>query len=210
MKQVAPKNEYSILKKVKILHSHGQTKDSNLPLTRTTSYESNQFYRSLDIMSNRRASTKDEVNYCSVNKNYLNNDDEQLTISNIIQINPTLYIEMDELQIKVWRSLKKQQLQQVYSVAIIVLKNQNEFEFSYDISMLSCFLRVKELSILINETYADQNNNQKKLQIPYLSILIGRVKTQKLDANMRLFELVHILINGQKTLILQESSFQFQ
>ena len=31
---------------------------------------------------------------------------------------------------------------------------------------------------------------------PYLSIWVGRVKTQKLDGNMRLFELVNILLNG--------------
>ncbi|CAD8124139.1 unnamed protein product [Paramecium sonneborni] len=207
MKQVVATNEYSILRKVQMLHSHAPAKDSNFTLGRTTSYESSQFCRNFDIMVYRRASTKDEVNSQTSSKNLYNHDDK-LAISNINQINPTLYIEMDELQTKVWRSLKKQQLQQVYSVGIIVLKNQSEFEFSFDISLLSCFLRVRELSILINETYADQNNRMK-LQIPYLSILIGRVKTQKLDGNMRLFELAHILINGQRTLILQESSLQF-
>ncbi|CAD8195063.1 unnamed protein product [Paramecium pentaurelia] len=201
-------NEYSILRKVQMLHSHAQPKDSNLTLGRITSYESNQFCRNLNIMIYRRASTKDEVNYQSLSKN-LQYYDEKLAISNINQImqlliknrSPTLYIEMDELQNKVWRSLRKQQLQSVYSVEIIVLKNQCEFEFTFDISNLSCFLSVRELSILINETYTDR----VKLKIPYLSILIGRVKTQKLDGNMRLFELAHILINGQRTLILQES-----
>ncbi|CAD8190003.1 unnamed protein product [Paramecium pentaurelia] len=207
MKQVVATKDYSILRKVEMLHSHAQPKDSNFTLGRTTSYESSQFCRSLDIMVYRRASTKDEINYQSLSKNSSQND-ERLGICNINQINPTLHIEMDELQTKVWRSLKKQQLQSVYSVDIIVLKNQSEFEFTFDISMLSCFLRVRELSFLINETYANQNN-RTKLQIPYLSILIGRVKTQKLDGNMRLFELAHILINGQRTLILQESCLQF-
>ncbi|CAK64439.1 unnamed protein product (macronuclear) [Paramecium tetraurelia] len=207
MKQVVATNEYSILRKVQMLHSHAQPKDSNFTLGRTTSYESSQFCRSLDIMVYRRASTKDEINYHSQSKNPSYRDDK-LVIGNIAWINPTLYIEMDELQTKVWRSLKRQQLESVYSVDIIVLKNQSEFEFSFDISMLSCFLRVRELSVLINENYANRSN-RAKLQVPYLSILIGRVKTQKLDGNMRLFELAHILLNGQRTLILQESCLQF-
>ncbi|CAD8208836.1 unnamed protein product [Paramecium octaurelia] len=200
MKQVVASNEYCTMKKVQMLHSHAQTKDSNLTLGRTTSYESSQFCRNLDIMIYRRASTKEEVNNQTIFK-HLQNYDEKLAISNINWINPSLYIEMNELQTKVWRSLRKQQLQSVYSVEIIVLKNQGEFEFTFDISHLSCFLRVRELGILINETCADR----VKLKLPYLSILIGRVKTQKLDGNMRLFELAHILINGQRTLILQES-----
>ncbi|CAK62667.1 unnamed protein product (macronuclear) [Paramecium tetraurelia] len=208
MKQVVASNEYYTMKKVQMLHSHAQTKDSSLTLGRTTSYESSQFCRNLDMMIYRRASTKEEVNNSAISK-HLQNQDEKLAISNINWIkqlpiqnrSPSLYIEMNELQTKVWRALRKQQLQSVYSVEIIVLKNQSEFEFTFDISHLSCFLRVRELGILINETCADR----VKLKSPYLSILIGRVKTQKLDGNMKLFELAHILINGQRTLILQES-----
>ena len=41
-----------------------------------------------------------------------------------------------------------------------------------------------------------------ELQDPHLYILVGVIKTQKLDGDMRIFELLNILLNGKKTLIL--------
>ncbi|CAD8119868.1 unnamed protein product [Paramecium sonneborni] len=212
MKQVPSTSDYSILRKVQILHTHTQPKESNITLGRTTSYESTQFCKSFDIMAFRRASTKEDINNTLQGKNSISNQ-ETLAISNLNFINPSSYIEMDPLQTKVWKSLQKQSLQKVYSIDIIVLQNQNEYEFKFDISKLSCFLLVRELSNLISQAFQDRINNQPRQKMnflfPFLSILVGRVKTQKLDGNMRLFELVNILLNGQKTLILQESNQQF-
>ncbi|CAD8204430.1 unnamed protein product [Paramecium pentaurelia] len=209
MKQVPSSNDYSILRKIQIPHTHTQPKESNITLGRTTSYESSQFCKSFNIMAFRRASTKEDINNTLQAKN-LPSTQETLTLINLNFINPSSYIEMNQLQTKVWKSLQKQTLQKVYSIDIIVLlKNQNEYEFKFDISKLSCFLMVKELSNLISQAYLDRINQtilKRSFFFPYLSILVGRVKTQKLDGNMRLFELVHILLNGQNTLILQEST----
>ncbi|CAD8201316.1 unnamed protein product [Paramecium pentaurelia] len=207
MKQVPSTNDYSILRKVQILHTH--TQQSNFTLGRTTSYESNQFCKSFDIMSFRRASTKDDINNTLQGKNSISSQ-ETLTICNLNYINPSSYIEMDQLQTKVWKSLQKQQLQKIYLIDIIVLlRNQNEYEFKFDISKLSCFLMVRDLSNLILQAYYYRiNQSHQNFVLPYLSILVGKVKTQKLDGNMRLFELIHILLNGQRTLILQESTQQ--
>ncbi|CAD8105377.1 unnamed protein product [Paramecium primaurelia] len=216
MKQVPSSNDYSILRKIQIPHTHTQPKESNITLGRTTSYESSQFCKSFNIMAFRRASTKEDINNTLQTKN-LSSTQETLTLINLnfikqsqLYLSPSSYIEMNQLQTKVWKSLQKQTLQKVYSIDIIVLlKNQNEYEFKFDISKLSCFLMVKELSNLISQAYMDrinQTNLKRSFFFPYLSILVGRVKTQKLDGNMRLFELVHILLNGQNTLILQEST----
>ncbi|CAD8209184.1 unnamed protein product [Paramecium octaurelia] len=209
MKQVPSTSEYSILRKVQNLHTHTQPKESNFTLGRTTSYESGQFCKSFDIMAFRRASTKEDINNTLQGKNQASTL-ETHAISNLNSINPSSHIEMDQLQTKVWKSLQKQSLQKVYMIDIIVLlQNQNEYEFKFDISKLSCFLMVKDLSNLISQAYWDKmNKSHLKFALPYLSILVGKVKTQKLDGNMRLFELVHILLNGQKTLILSESTQQ--
>ncbi|CAK67109.1 unnamed protein product (macronuclear) [Paramecium tetraurelia] len=217
MKQVPSASEYSILRKVQNLHTHTQPKESNLTLGRTTSYESGQFCKSFDIMAFRRASTKEDINNALQGKNQ-GSPIETHAISNLNSINPSSHIEMDQLQTKVWKSLQKQSLvfdcniikQKAYLIDIIVLlQNQNEYEFKFDISQLSCFLMVKDLSNIISQAYWDRvNKSHLKFALPYLSILVGKVKTQKLDGNMRLFELVHILLNGQKTLILSESTQQ--
>ncbi|CAK92307.1 unnamed protein product (macronuclear) [Paramecium tetraurelia] len=217
MKQVSSTTDYSILRQIQIHHSHTQPKESDITLGRTTSYESSQFCRNFNIMAFRRASTKEDINSAMQGKNQAYAQ-ETIAISNLnfikqsqfhLHLSPSSQIEMNQLQTKVWKSLQKQMLQKVYSIDIIVLlQNQNEYEFKFDISKLSCFLMVKELSNLISQAYWDRinkTNQKRKFLHPYLSILVGRVKTQKLDGNMRLFELIHILLNGQKTLILQES-----
>lgn len=84
----------------------------------------------------------------------------------------------------------------------------SEFEFKFDISQLSCFWTVRQLAEQISKIYTQQksegtpHSSYQELRNPYLSILVGKIKTEKLDSEMRLFELLHLVLNGKQTLVL--------
>ncbi|CAK62450.1 unnamed protein product (macronuclear) [Paramecium tetraurelia] len=131
--------------------------------------------------------------------------DQSILIENIKSIqNPNLHLGMNLLQLKIWERIQKcnqQQIDEYSNVAIIVLKPDYEYEFNFSISKFSCFNTIKQLSEYLAKQFHDLTKN--KLDEPYLSMLIGKIKTQRLDGDMRLFELLNIIMNGRKLLVLQ-------
>ncbi|CAD8091340.1 unnamed protein product [Paramecium sonneborni] len=207
-------NELLQLKKVSMNHNQ-VNKDSGVfwDIERTTSYETSQFRRSMDLTSYRRTSTSSKgENSISPNLQRRNSfvtfesNDLRLSIREIKNIDdPKKHICMTELQYKIWRTVtkcQKSQLEQTYIIDIIVISQGQEYEFKFDLSKLSCFMTIKELCEQIHLIFIEQRN--QKLQDPQLHILIGIIKTQRLDGDIRLFELINLLLNGQKTLILQQ------
>ncbi|CAD8182621.1 unnamed protein product [Paramecium octaurelia] len=155
MKQVSSTNDYSILRKIQIHHSHTQPKESDITLGRTTSYESSQFCKSFNIMAFRRASTKEDINSTIQRKNQACTQ-EKLAISNLnfikqsqfhLYFSPSSQIEMNPLQTKVWKSLQKQMLvfylilqskeciqqTQLYYCKIKMNKNLNLTQVNFDV-----------------------------------------------------------------------------
>ncbi|CAD8175312.1 unnamed protein product [Paramecium octaurelia] len=208
------------LKKVSMNHNQvNQDSEFLWDIERTTSYESSQFRRSFDITSYRRTSTSSKGdNSISPNLQRRNSfvtfesNDPSLSISQIKNVkDPTKHIYMSELQLKIWKSLSKcsnSQLESAFIIDIIVICQGQEYEFKFDFSKLSCFMTIQELSEQIHLIFFEQRS--QKLLDPQLHILIGIIKTQRLDGQIRLFELLNLLLNGKKTLILQQSVNQQQ
>ncbi|CAD8159447.1 unnamed protein product [Paramecium pentaurelia] len=207
-----------ILKKVSMNHNHTHLESETSDVERTTSFESSQLGRIIDISSFRKTSTSSKGdNNLSPRQQRRNSfvtfesNDVSKSVSQIKTINdPSQYLKMNDLQIRVWKAVNKftnAQLESVFLIDIIVLYNDTEFEFKFDLSQLSCFMTMKELREQIHLIFYEQKN--QKIQDPQLYILIGVIKTQKLDGEIRLFELLNILLNGKKTLILQSSCLNF-
>ncbi|CAD8151245.1 unnamed protein product [Paramecium pentaurelia] len=131
--------------------------------------------------------------------------DQSILIENIKTIqNPNLHLGMNLLQQKIWERIQKcsqQQIDEYSNIAIIVLKPDYEYEFNFSISKFSCFNTIKQLTESLAKQFHNLTNNN--LDEPFLSMLIGKIKTQRLDGDMRLFELLNIIMNGRKLLVLQ-------
>ncbi|CAD8147958.1 unnamed protein product [Paramecium pentaurelia] len=131
--------------------------------------------------------------------------DQSVFIENIKRMqNPNIYLEMNLLQKKIWERIQKssqQQIDEFSNIVIIVLKPDYEYEFNFSISQFSCFNTIKQLTKCLAEQFYNLTNNY--LNEPFLSMLIGKIKTQRLDRDMRLFELLNIIMNGRKILVLQ-------
>ncbi|CAD8073678.1 unnamed protein product [Paramecium primaurelia] len=207
-----------ILKKVSMNHNHTHLESETSDVERTTSFESSQLGRIIDISSFRKTSTSSKGDNNQSPRQQRRNsfvtfesNDVSKSVSQIKTINdPSQYLKMNDLQIRVWKAVNKftnAQLESVFLIDIIVLHNDTEFEFKFDLSQLSCFMTMKELREQIHLIFYEQKN--QKIQDPQLYILIGVIKTQKLDGEIRLFELLNILLNGKKTLILQSSCLNF-
>ncbi|CAD8078307.1 unnamed protein product [Paramecium sonneborni] len=207
-------SDQQTLKKVSMNHNHTHFESETSDIERTTSFESSQLGRIIDIVSYRRTSTSSKGDNNQSPRQQRKNsfvtfesNDISISVSQIKYINdPSQYLKMNDLQVRVWKALTKctnSQLESVFLIDIIVLHNDTEFEFKFDLSQLSCFMTVKELREQIHIIFTEQKN--QKIQDPQLYILIGIIKTQKLDGEIRLFELLNILLNGKKTLILQSS-----
>ncbi|CAK82439.1 unnamed protein product (macronuclear) [Paramecium tetraurelia] len=215
-----------ILKKVSMNHNHTHLESETSDVERTTSFESSQLGRIIDISSFRKTSTSSKGDNNQSPRQQRRNsfvtfesNDVSISVSQIKSIHeqfinqtfsPSQYLKMNDLQVRVWKALSKftkAQLESVFLIDIIVLHNDTEFEFKFDLSQLSCFMTMKELREQIHLIFSEQKN--QKIQDPQLYILIGVIKTQKLDGDIRLFELLNILLNGKKTLILQSSCQNF-
>ncbi|CAD8163481.1 unnamed protein product [Paramecium octaurelia] len=207
-----------ILKKVSMNHNHTHLESETSDVERTTSFESSQLGRIIDISSFRKTSTSSKGDNNQSPRQQRRNsfvtfesNDVSISVSQIKSIHdPQQYLKMNDLQVRVWKALSKftnAQLESVFLIDIIVLHNDTEFEFKFDLSQLSCFMTMKELREQIHLIFSEQKN--QKIQDPQLYILIGVIKTQKLDGDIRLFELLNILLNGKKTLILQSSCQNF-
>ncbi|CAD8051633.1 unnamed protein product [Paramecium primaurelia] len=131
--------------------------------------------------------------------------DQSILIENIKSIqNPNLHLGMNLLQQKIWERIQKcsqQQIDEYSNILIIVLKPDYEYEFNFSISKFSCFNTIKQLTECLAKQFHNLTNNN--LDDPFLSMLIGKIKTQRLDGDMRLFELLNIIMNGRKLLVLQ-------
>ncbi|CAD8069358.1 unnamed protein product [Paramecium sonneborni] len=134
--------------------------------------------------------------------------DQSVLIEKIKTIqNPNLHLGMNLLQQKIWERIQKctqQQIDQYSNVPIIVLKPDYEYEFNFSISKFSCFNTIRQLTECLAKQFYELTNNH--LDEPFLSILVGKIKTQRLDGDMRLFELLNIIVNGRKLLVLQSSN----
>ncbi|CAD8077595.1 unnamed protein product [Paramecium sonneborni] len=212
--QSSKMSQQPILKQVSMNHNHTNFESETSDVERTTSFESSQLGRIIDISSYRRTSTSSKGDNNQSPRQQRRNsfvtfesNNTSTSLSQIKFINdPFQYLKMNDLQKRVWKALSKctnTQLESVFLIDIIVLHNDTEFEFKFDLSQLSCFMTIKELREQINIIFSEQKN--QKIQDPQLYILIGVIKTQKLDGDIRLFELLNILLYGKKTLILQSS-----
>ncbi|CAD8156168.1 unnamed protein product [Paramecium pentaurelia] len=207
-----------ILKKLSMNHNHTHMESEISDIERTISFESIQLGRITDNKSFRRSSISSKGDNNQSPRQQRKNsfitfesNDLSISVSHIKSIhNPLQYLKMNDLQIRIWKALTKftnAQLESVFLIDIIVLHHDTEFEFKFDLSQLSCFMTIKELREQIYLIFYEQKN--QKIQDPQLYILIGVIKTQKLDSDIRLFELLNILLNGKKTLILQSSCQNF-
>ncbi|CAD8157533.1 unnamed protein product [Paramecium pentaurelia] len=178
--------DYSILKKVQSLSRHDDADKDKIFMLKQKSF---------DLTTRRNSSnlTQDFAN-------------ESILIHRITNIqNPNKYIGMNLLQQKIWERIQK--FQQKYiddqsNLIIIVLKPDQEYEFMYNISKLSCFSKIKYLTNSLTNHFYELTKIY-----PYLSMLIGKIKTQKLDNDMRLFELLNIIMNGKRQLVLQSHMY---
>ncbi|CAD8159897.1 unnamed protein product [Paramecium octaurelia] len=181
--------DYSILKKVQSFSRHDDAEKEKIQMMKQ---------KSLDLTT-RRSSSNLTQDFAI----------ESILIHRITNIqSPSQYIGMNLLQQKIWERIQKfsqKYIDDQSNLIIIVLKPDQEFEFMYNISNLSCFSKIKQLTnSLTNHFY---QLTQIQLQDPYLSMLIGKIKTQKLDNEMRLFELLNIIMNGKRMLVLQSQIY---
>jgi hypothetical protein len=86
---------------------------------------------------------------------------------------------------------------------VLVNGHFDEREFHVDVGQIPQHWRLRKLAHILNKMYYEQQSdkltsqgNKLELQQPVLSILIGRVHTRRLDANMRLFELIDLAVSG--------------
>ncbi|CAD8065590.1 unnamed protein product [Paramecium sonneborni] len=181
--------DYSILKKVQSLSRHDDAEVDKLSILKQKSF---------DLTTRRNSSILTQEFF---------NQSGQIQRITIIK-NPNQYIEMNSLQQKIWERIQKYSQKLIddqSNLQIIVLKPDQEYEFVFNISKLSCFSKIKQLTNSLSSHFYSLTNVQ--LQDPYLSMLIGKIKTQKLDNEMRLFELLNIIMNGKKLLVLQSNIY---
>ncbi|CAK71490.1 unnamed protein product (macronuclear) [Paramecium tetraurelia] len=180
--------DYSILKKVQSFSRHDDAEKEKVYMLKQKSFD----------LTTRRSSSNLTQDFAI----------ESILIHRITNIqNPIQYIRMNLLQQKIWERIQKfsqKYIDDQSNLIIIVLKPDQEFEFRYNISNLSCFSKIKQL------TNSLTNHFYQLTQIyPYLSMLIGKIKTQKLDNEMRLFELLNIIMNGKRMLVLQSQMYSY-
>ncbi|CAD8163975.1 unnamed protein product [Paramecium octaurelia] len=104
-----------ILKKVSMNHNHTHLESETSDVERTTSFESSQLGRIIEITSFRRISTssKGDNNQSprQQRKNSLvtfESNDISISVSQIKSINdPSLYVKMNDLQNRIWKALTK-------------------------------------------------------------------------------------------------------
>ncbi|CAK66832.1 unnamed protein product (macronuclear) [Paramecium tetraurelia] len=177
--------DYSILKKVQSLSRHDDTDTDKTSLLKQKSF---------DLTTRRNSSILAQA---------LVYESSQIHRITYIQ-DPNQYIGMNLLQQKIWERIQKcsqKYIDDQSNLSIIVLKPDQEYEFVFNISKMSCFSKIKQLTKSLSSHFYGLTKIQ--LQDPYLSMLIGKIKTQKLDNDMRLFELLNIIMNGKKLLVLQ-------
>ncbi|CAD8071557.1 unnamed protein product [Paramecium sonneborni] len=181
--------DYSILKKVQSVSKHDDVEIDNIFILKQKSF---------DLTTRRNSSI--------LTQELINESSQIHRITNIK--NPNKYIGMDLLQQKIWERIQKcsqKYIDDQSNLQIIVLKPDQEYEFVFNISKLSCFSKIKQLTNNLQSHFYSLTKIQ--LQDPYLSMLIGKIKTQKLDNEMRLFELLNIIMNGKQLLVLQSNIY---